>query len=351
MKKLGFYFPGAGRAGDLPFMDANLGVLGDDLDLPFVALARALRENGVDCHTVDVLPLSEFDGFVFNDMPERTNEVLCFARARGIPVFLFVDENHFIARRNAAFDRYAEFATVFSYNDEAVGRGIARKFNYGNTLNLPAAGGIPFGSRTLATMISSLVKKNRPHCCSYRRLQAVCYYETNHPEDFELWGIGWENGINFLQERPTPYAVISALHLQNLLPRRQLACWRGKVTRKREVLPNYRFAYCYENTTEIPGYVTEKIFDVLMAGTVPVYLAHPSASTSIPKACFVDRAEFSSDEALYRFLKGMDERTWQAYVDAGREFLGSSEAKAFSIPERVDRILAGVLPVLKGTAK
>ena len=346
MKKLGFYFPGTARRNDLPFKSGNVGVIGDDLDLPFVCLAKAFEKNGVECHTVDALPLAEFDGFVFNDMPDRANEVLRFAKANGVPAFLFVDENHFIAPRNAAFDRYAEFSTVFSYNDEAVSLGFARKFNYGNTLHVPPSPGMPFESRKLATMISSRVKKNRRHCCSYLRLQTILMFERRHLDDFDLWGIGWDKGVNFLQEHPLPYSAISALHLHRLLPRRRLRCWRGAVTRKRDVLPRYRFAYCYENTTEIPGYVTEKIFDVLMAGTVPVYLAHPSVADSIPRACFVDRADFRSDEDLYRFLKGMDEARWQVYADAGVEFLTSQAAQDFSISERVNRVLDGILPVI-----
>lgn len=40
---------------------------------------------------------------------------------------------------------------------------------------------------------------------------------------------------------------------------------------KQAAISNYLFYFAFENTRE-PGYVTEKVFDALIAGTVPVYL-------------------------------------------------------------------------------
>jgi len=43
------------------------------------------------------------------------------------------------------------------------------------------------------------------------------------------------------------------------------------IPNKSEVLSKYKFAICYENAKDIPGYVTEKIWDCYQAGTIPVY--------------------------------------------------------------------------------
>ena len=40
---------------------------------------------------------------------------------------------------------------------------------------------------------------------------------------------------------------------------------------KRKAISRYLFHFAFENSVE-PGYVTEKVFDALKAGTVPVYL-------------------------------------------------------------------------------
>ncbi len=60
---------------------------------------------------------------------------------------------------------------------------------------------------------------------------------------------------------------------------------------KQQALSKYLFYLAFENTIE-PGYVTEKVFDALIAGTVPIYLGDSSTCRQLlphPKAAiFVD---------------------------------------------------------------
>jgi hypothetical protein len=67
---------------------------------------------------------------------------------------------------------------------------------------------------------------------------------------------------------------------------------------KRQVISNYMFYFAFENSNE-PGYVTEKVFDGLLAGTVPVYLGASTDCKKLiphPKAViFVDDFDFDMD--------------------------------------------------------
>jgi hypothetical protein len=293
-------------------------------------------------------PLERFDGFLFLEMPSKDNRVLKYARSKRLPAFVIIAENHFICRRNADFDRYSEFAAVFTYNDDAVSRKLAVKLNYALGLNLPPENKIAFCDRKLAVMISSRVKKNKPHLCSYFRLRTIHFYERHHKSDFDLFGPGWEEGIYWKQTSPRLYAWLSRLRVNKLLPRYHLGgCWRGVVDRKRDVIGRYRFAYCYENTTEIPGYITEKIFDVMMSGAVPIYLGHSSTSNRIPKACYIDRADFRDDAQLHSFIAAMTEKDWRAYLDAAHDFLLSKKAHPFSVSQYVKTVTDVVLPKLR----
>jgi hypothetical protein len=91
---------------------------------------------------------------------------------------------------------------------------------------------------------------------------------------------------------------------------------------KRKILAKFMFYLAFENSIE-PGYVTEKPFDGLMAGTVPVYLgddAHLKSLLPDPKAAiFV--ADFKGDFAsLAQYLKYLmtnqtayeEHRQWRA---------------------------------------
>lgn len=336
------------RLQDRCLRNVNCVGIGDDLDLPIVELCRRLEAEGVECHTYDMRPLKDFAGFLFFEMPASDNPMLLHAKSRSAATFLIVEENHFIHSRNADFDRYGEFTAVFTYNDDAVARGLAIKLNYALSLSLPPKEAKPFAERKLAVMISSRVKKNRPHLCAYLRLRTARFYESNHPEDFDLFGPAWDKGTYWLQEYPAVYQWISALHLQKLLPRHGYPkCWRGTVERKRQVIGEYRFTYCYENTMEIPGYITEKIFDVMMSGSVPIYIGHPSSADVIPRECFVDRASFADDAALYDFISQMDEETWLGYMDAARRFLSSHAAQAFSVAAYVNTVSNVICATIK----
>lgn len=339
---------GTVRLQDRCLYNSNSERIGDDLDLPLVELRQTLELEGVECHTFDMCPLECFDGFLFLDMPKSDNRMLIYAKSKRLPVFVIVWENHFICKRNAEFARYSEFDAVFTYNDDAVSNGIAHKLNYAQTLDIHSKKRISYHNRRLAVMISSRVKKNRPHLCSYLRLRTIQFYEDHHCDDFDLYGPGWDKGTYFLQESPEKYVWLSALRLNKILPRRYYPrCWKGMIGRKRDVLGRYRFAYCYENTVEIPGYITEKIFDVMMAGTVPVYLGHPSAQSAVPKSCYVDRADFASDEKLYSFLANMDEVTWSRYLDEATDFIESARNGPFSVPVYVKTIVDVIVPLMK----
>ena len=48
-----------------------------------------------------------------------------------------------------------------------------------------------------------------------------------------------------------------------------------------------QFALCFENSI-LKGWVTEKIFDCLFTGTIPIYLGAPEICGHVPAECFID---------------------------------------------------------------
>jgi hypothetical protein len=92
---------------------------------------------------------------------------------------------------------------------------------------------------------------------------------------------------------------------------------------------NYRFNLCLENC-EYPGYLTEKIFDAMLAGTVPVYWGAPDVTDFIPQECFIDLRSFSDWDELWERLATMTHNEWQSIRHAIEDFLASPEYLAFN---------------------
>lgn len=99
------------------------------------------------------------------------------------------------------------------------------------------------------------------------------------------------------------------------LNNRRLKNDRGHDT-KREVIGRYRFALGAENTFET-DYVTEKFFQPLLAGTVPVYRGAPNVADYAPgEKCFIDANAFATPAELAEYLRHLaeDEAEYASYL-------------------------------------
>jgi alpha-1,3-fucosyltransferase 10 len=85
---------------------------------------------------------------------------------------------------------------------------------------------------------------------------------------------------------------------------------------KLRTIARYRFTLAFENSIA-EDYVTEKFYDALIAGSVPVVLGAPNARDFAPAArCYIDTADFDSPAALAAYLRSLvdDEDAYAAYL-------------------------------------
>lgn len=93
-----------------------------------------------------------------------------------------------------------------------------------------------------------------------------------------------------------------------VLRNRRLARDEGRAS-KLELIAGYRFTLAFENAIA-PDYVTEKFFDPLLAGSVPVYLGAPNAADFAPgDGCAIYAAAFGGPRALAEHLLALWRRT------------------------------------------
>jgi alpha-1,3-fucosyltransferase 10 len=86
-----------------------------------------------------------------------------------------------------------------------------------------------------------------------------------------------------------------------LLNNRRAPADDGGGASKRRLLARYPFCLAFENSIG-PDYVTEKVFDALSAGSIPVYLGAPSIVEFVPKGCYIDASAYPSARELGAYL-------------------------------------------------
>lgn len=130
----------------------------------------------------------------------------------------------------------------------------------------------------------------------------------------DLYGRGWERWWS----RSSLWMPYWVNH------RKLMSIYRGECASKYEVLSQYRFCLCFENM-EMTGYVTEKIFDCLYAGTIPLYWGAQNIDILIPPNAYIDVRNFSSWKSMWSTINCITVAEMNSLRDAGRAFLNGNE--------------------------
>ena len=148
------------------------------------------------------------------------------------------------------------------------------------------------------------------------RIQAMA--ELSKMGIVDLYGMGWNR-----------WWSRSAMWLPYWRNYRALmSIYKGKCASKFEVLQNYEFCLCFENMS-MKGYITEKIFDCLYAGTIPLYMGAPDIFEYVSSDAFVDCRKYSTWKEMWEDVAMMPAEKIEAMKIAGRNFLQSDKAKKF----------------------
>lgn len=285
-------------------------------------LRLALLERGIEINTPDLNVGREvaFELHVEGRVLPPSN----------LPRYLLALENPYINRFNDDRNYIGQFRHAFTWN--------SKFFDLANVTPILVPNQIawspfkPFAERDL---FSCLINANKgfPYVLNtdlyQERLRVIRWYEENAPEQFALYGMGWNKPARGL-------GVWSKLHRRFDRLRSQLygykpfPSYRGEVKLKSEVMSRCKFAYCYENVRDLPNYVTEKIIDSLLAGCVPIYWGANNVSELIPSDCFIDRRQFDDMVDLHKYLESIDARYYEKYQQAILSFLNSPAAYRFS---------------------
>jgi hypothetical protein len=222
------------------------------------------------------------------------------------------------------------FEIIFTWDPTLVDNRKYFQFCGPNPTDFPPVADIPYADRKLAVDFSSYSVSSHPRELNSERRALIRYFEAHHPDQFDLYGHGWN---------PTLSGFLYRRFLGHKIKREFFPSYRGPVRQKSEVYPRYRFGICYENTRDQPGYISLKLIDCLRCGVIPVYRGAPDITDFVDKEAFIDRREFASNEELGKFLVSVGEDRFRSYQEAGRRFLASERGKRFFSENFVDTVV------------
>jgi hypothetical protein len=279
---------------------------------PFRHLHGFLAASGIQTSTFDQGDPAQADRVIFFELKRFTPLYRALEVTMPEQRVLVIWEPPAVTPANHDFDLHALFGTVLTWNDDLVDGRKYRKVQY-PVPRYPRPDPVRFSDRRLVVNITSHKGSKHPDSLYLERLRAIRFFERACPDQFDLYGTGW--------------------------PQSRYPSYRGTVASKQEVLGRYRFALCYENMRSSNGYITEKVFDAMQAGTVPVYLGAENATRYLWPETFIDRRKFGSYEELCRHLAEMEAPRHAKYLDRIREYLDSPDFADF-LPERfAERVL------------
>jgi hypothetical protein len=205
------------------------------------------------------------------------------------------------------------FDSILTWND-----GLAGTYERFSKHHIPQYTGqkevemLDFDDRKLLVNISSrkYSPTKHPEELYTKREEVIKYYDDNYPLDFTLYGRHWNKRPRLIDTyhhrvvRPTDYSV-----------------YEGVIEKKTDAYGDHRFALSFENMTGVEGYISEKMFDCLRSGIVPVYWGANNVSKYVPKDAFVDYREYGTPASLHEHLSTITEQEHTEYVERAQEYL------------------------------
>ncbi|MEN8907403.1 MAG: glycosyltransferase family 10 [Clostridiales bacterium] len=308
----------------------NLFLNRDNCNYHWYLFKQKCNDLGIDVATSDINLPEDSDLIIYSDM--STIKDINNKKNN----FLILFESELIHKDNWTVKYHKYFDKIFVWNDDWVDGEKYIKYYWPNkipdSINFNSSEKIKF-----CTMIVGNKFKLHPLELYSERINTIRYFEQNCLENFDLFGMGWDKPIfkGCFQKLNRIAFLFKFLKIK-------YPSYKGIVDSKIDILKKFKFSICYENAKDIPGYITEKIFDSFFAGCVPIYWGAPNINNFIPKGTFVNRREFKDNQELYVYLKNMKNNEYENYLVKIKSFLTSEKAKLFSAESFVSIILNSI---------
>lgn len=317
--------------------DQYINVYSETLGYQYILLKEEFAKHGYDIADSSINSIEDSDIVIYEDfsvfkeLPKDKNKS-----------YLLTIES-VTSRYNMNFENELHKCVnkVFTFHDDYIDNKKFIKINYAfklpKTINKDLS-----KKKKLCTLISGNLADSHILSLYGKRIEIIEWFGKNHSKDFDFYGKGWNHK---LKHKGLKKVIKNLLYKLPMIE--PYKGYKGFIKSKREVLEKYKFSICYENSRDISGYITEKIFDCFFAGNVPVYWGADNITSHIPKGCFIDKRDFETYEDLYNFMKNMDDKTYIGYLNNIEKFLNSEQGYLFSAEHFVKTIVDTILNDVK----
>jgi len=319
------------------FLNASVEI-DENLLSPFHEMYLYGKKHDIHFMTLDVVEkFEDMDGFLFLDFPNLKNSYVKQALKLDLPKYLVIFESEAIKPDNWNSDNHKIFDKIFTWSDELIDNNKYFKLNFPHSLPKTINKDVS-QKKKLCTLIARNNRINYPLELYTKREEAIRWFEKFHPNDFDLYGGRWD--IHMHQNRYIRSLLRRAK--MNKLFKAHFPSFKGSVSSKKNTLEKYKFSICYENARDIPGYITEKIFDCFLAGCVPVYWGANNITDHVPSDCFIDKREFNSYEELYQYMSNISDEEYIQYLDNIELFFNSDKVGQFTNEYFIKTIVSNI---------
>ena len=287
-------------------------------------LRNAFFANGIEINTIDLNCNNKISFEIHlgthNDPSDTPNK------------YLIQLENPFFEFRDKEY--YKQFNLIFSWDSQSFSwhKGY-KKILVPHKLQTDSSFANSFLDRKIFLSLINANKSFKYHTKGdlyIERLKLIQWFNRKHPNLFSLYGVGWNKpypGITLIERqirnfKSLFYKIFNKQPFPNV--------YKGEVVDKSVIYGKCKYAICYENSEGLTDYITEKIFDAMVSGCVPVYRGAPNIDDYISPNCYINAAEFKSHDALLSYLMHVTESEFNSYQENILKFLNSDVRNKFS---------------------
>lgn len=284
----------------------------DNCNEKFTELRNLLKVRGIELNTEDINPLDQ-SSEVHIHLDADKNK-LRRSKEAGSHSILIIGESPIICKANQSKKIRALADKIFTWETNAVERhaswlGCGCSFER-EPIEIRVED--TEKKKDLCIIIGNKKSKEKKELYTFRN-EAIEYFQNSNVS-FDLYGMGWQQRA--FEGLLRPLNKIAIARKWNYC---QPESYRGTIKSKRKTLQNYRFCLTLENASSENGYVSEKIFDGMFNGCVPIYAGAKNIERMVPKNTFINANHLHLEE-IKEIIKTISSEEYRTYIQAINQY-------------------------------